>query len=108
MLAAGTASSLVAVESATKGLAVFRMPRDDAFCSDTLRLLARFAAAFGPGPSSRPVPPGSAVDLFAHHGGTGAAHSAWLRRCSLLAASASLVDYIAEPVRPQGGRGPFL
>ena len=100
MLCTGTSSALLCCESATLGMACFRVARDDDYLADMLHLLAAFTAMRG----AFPKQPGQ---LFGS-GPYSARHAAFLARTRHLADTAPLLDFIAAPVRPQGNGRPFL
>jgi hypothetical protein len=115
MACAGTRSALLVVESATKGMAVWRMARDEAYLGAMLALLASFNARFGAGEGARVLlasASGGAEPLFPASGGDGGAataHAAFLRRNAALARGAVMLDFIAAPCRPPDADArPFL
>lgn len=115
MACAGTRSALLVVESATKGMAVWRMARDEAYLGAMLALLASFNARFGAGEGARVLlasASGGAEPLFpasGADGGQATAHAAFLRRNAALARSAVMLDFIAAPCRPPDADArPFL
>ena len=100
MLCTGTCSALLCCESATLGMACFRVARDDDYLADMLHLLAAFTAMRG----AFPKQPGQLFGSGPHS----ARHAAFLARTRHLADTAPLLDFIAAPVRPQGNGRPFL
>jgi hypothetical protein len=115
MACSGTRSALLVVESATKGMAVWRMARDEAYLGAMLALLASFNARFGAGEGARVLlasASGGAEPLFPASGGDGGAataHAAFLRRNAALARGAVMLDFIAAPCRPPDADArPFL
>jgi uncharacterized membrane protein YgcG len=105
MAAAGTRSGLLVVESATRGMAVWRLRRDDAYVGAMLALLATFNGLYGPAGGA--LPSGAHVDIFPPS--AAAAHAAFLRRTAALAAEAQMLDFIAAPRRPPDADArPFL
>ena len=115
MACAGTRTGLLVVESATKGMAVWRMARDDAYVGAMLALLASFNARFGAGDGAKLLSPsaaGAPEPLFpasGADGGAAAAQAAFLRRNAALARAATMLDFIAAPRRPADGDArPFL
>ncbi len=101
MLCAGAGSALLAIESATRGMALYRMYRDEAYISQMLHFVARFNAEFVLSPTRRwPV-----GELF----GGSTEHAEFLRRTVALAQEAQLMDFVAEPRRPADADArPFL
>jgi hypothetical protein len=110
MAAAGVTSGLLVIESATRGMAVWRLRRDDAYVGAMLGLLSTFAALYGA--QGGPLPASPHAELFpaaGPGGGAAAAHAAFLRRTASLAAEAQLLDFIAAPRRPPDADArPFL
>jgi hypothetical protein len=96
---------LLVVESATRGMAVWRLRRDDAYVGAMLALLATFNGLYGPAGGA--LPSGAHVDIFPPS--AAAAHAAFLRRTAALAAEAHMLDFIAAPRRPPDADArPFL
>jgi hypothetical protein len=102
MLCTGTCSALLCVESATLGMACFRIARDDAYLADMLHLLAAFTAMRG----AFPKQPGQLFGSGPHS----TRHAAFLARTRHLADTAPLLDFIAAPVRPrtEANARPFI
>jgi len=80
-------------------LALWRLQRDDAYVGLLLAQLARFNERYGTGPHAQPLP-GPGVPLF--DGAFREARAALLQRGMALARGATLVDFVAAPVRAPG------
>ena len=101
MLCTGASSALLACESATQGMALFRVFRDDAYLADMLHLIAAFTAMRGAFPRYP-------AQLFGHPHPQAARHEAFVQRTRSIAAAAQLVDFVTMPSRPAGNSRPFL
>jgi len=98
MLCCDTHSALLACESATKGMSLFRLYRDDEHLAQMLTLVAQFCARHARGAATWP-----SAELFAGD----PRHGLFLRRTAALAEQAQMVDFVAQPRRPEESR-PFL
>jgi len=101
MLCAGCGSGLLLCDSATRGAALFRMPRDDAYLALTLRLVASFAAAHVVPGGQGGGWPGGRAEVFGR-GAEAAMLAEWISRTRALARAAALTDFLACPRRPDG------
>ena len=108
MLCTGTRSALLVCDSASKGMAIYRLRRDDEYLALMLKLLALFCVQHVEQgkPGGVGWPQGRA-ELFAS-GPAHAQQAAWLSRTKALARGATLLDFIGEPRREEGLAGPWL
>ena len=115
MLAAGTRSAMLAVMSATRGMALWRMARDDVYLGMLLNQISLFYEAYclvGPagtvgtvGTAGRAgshvsalIPPPIPEEVLS----AGPEHGAFVRRTAQLAREAQLLDLVAAPARAPG------
>ena len=104
----GTRSALLVCDSASKGMAIYRLQRDDDYIALMLRLLALFCAQHvEPGRAGGVGWPTGRAELFGS-GPAAAQQTAWLARTRALARNARMLDFITEPRRAPGLGGPWL